>query len=1655
MESVGSYAFNYITIDSVYVHSIPFTLSTNSVFGNTYKTLIVPKGTRDIFGTRDGWKSFNNIIEGDFEPSFNVDDYPAGDWSLPHDGYQITQDNLTYKLYKSGVASIYSQSYPANEYTVLDVKVPESIYAMGHTFPVTGVEYFKTNNNVIVNLQLPNTITYVYNVKGGVKTLTLPASVKTVSGLQESNGLQAFAVAEGNEYFSVDEKGVLYNKDKTTLLYAPYGKRSSLTSFVVPSTVESISDNSFEGFDNLTGVTLPNGLKSIGNDAFRDCSKLTTCKLPSTVESIGSYAFYGCTLSNLVLPSGLKNIYQYAFAYGIKDSKLRSLTLPEVFEYAGSYAFNYVTIDSVYTRVMEPLPIGTSSVFGDPSNQVLIVPTGTSELYKNTEGWNKIPHIIESDEMLPSSVRCMQPKFVRQENILTITAEPSDAQIYYTMDGKDPTASSSLYDKPLELNGNCIVKAIAMKEGLQNSPIATFNADWFVVADVEFRWVNLQVELTTKTEGAVIHYTIDGSDPTDKSPAYQGAPLSFAENCTIKAIAMKKNWNSSNITSFDVDLSTITCSTPTFRRSGKSLVIETATVGGEIFYTLDDTEPTANSLKYDPNTPIVPTENCIVRAMVMKVGYRNSDIGVYKVDWFTVEDVTIEMVGQKLTMKTETEGTTIRYTLDGTSPTETSTLYEGPVELTENCTVKAIAFKEGYEHSQIATFVVDVFTVADVEIKIVNLQIEMSTATEGATIRYTLNGSDPTEQSPVYQGMPLSITENCTIKAFGMKPNWNNSRITTFDLDFSTVTCGNPTFRMSGKQLVIETSTIGATIYYTLDETEPTKQSEKYEGPVTMTKNCIVKAVVMKDGYRSSAVETYEVSVFKVSAPTITLNGGTLIMTTEPSDAVICYTLNGDDPTESSTRYTAPIELQGNCTVKAIAIKDGYQTSPMTTYVVDAFTVADVEIKLVNLQIEMSTATEGATIRYTLNGSDPTEQSPVYQGMPLSITENCTIKAFGMKPNWNNSRITTFDLDFSTVTCGNPTFRMSGKQLIIETSTVGGVIYYTLDETEPTKQSSKYEGPITMTRNCIVKAVVMKDGYRSSAVETYEVTTFQVDEPIFAVNGTKLTIQCATEGAIIYYSIGENSVPQTKYEAPITLLDNQPIRAFAKKDGYTDSPVVEYSHSLMSCQPATLKEYDGRYFTLDDMPEGVMVYYTVDGTIPTKESTVYDGRTAVSGRCTLKTLAAKEWMNDSEVKSYELDYYFDGENADLSSEGQLLKAMAWANKEEITTLNVAGPLNASDLNAIKNSLITLQHLNLEKATIAGKALPDEAFAGMPLITFSSPSNINSIGSSIFANCQQLAAIIWNSDEKMPNNSFGDTMNPNILIYAWNKMLAPSGVRNIVVNGTAYEIQLSDAETNNNFYCPRAFKANKISYVHNYSMETGYGTKAAGWETIVLPFTVQKIVHESKGELSPYLKFEQEGYPDSGRPFWLRELTVDGFVDAAVIEANTPYIISMPNNPEYANRYNVAGNVTFSAEQADVLVSTDLKKGQKDRVSFVPTFTRQTANSKIWAINRNEAIDNYAPGSVFVPGLRDVKPFEAYTTNDAASASRLLAISELSDSTTGIYDVLYHGYRLSDLNAEVKVYNMSGNLVISGKRSEVMKRLSKGVYIVNGKKIVVE
>ena len=476
-------------------------------------------------------------------------------------------------------------------------------------------------------------------------------------------------------------------------------------------------------------------------------------------------------------------------------------------------------------------------------------------------------------------------------------------------------------------------------------------------------------------------------------------------------------------------------------------------------------------------------------------------------------------------------------------------------------------------------------------------------------------------------------------------------------------------------------------------------------------------------------------------------------------------------------------------------------------------------------------------------------------------------------------------------------------------------------------------------------------------------------------------------------------------------------------------------------------DYNGRYATLTSETEGATIHYTLDGTTPTTSSPVYTGPTDVGGLATLRAIATKEGFDPSEPTQLAVPCYYDGDVAQVGTAGTLAQAFGWCDAQEIERLTVKGNLDDTDYATLR-TLQALRHVDLKDVATANQSIPDNALAATHLVTAELPAALTSAGATLFAGCDELAAIGWNADIAVPSVTLQGIDNPNLLLYVGQAEQArQTGIRNIVANGRAEDVTLSDGTGNTNFFALRPFVADRISYAHIYGLETGYDD-LYGWETLALPFTVQTITHETRGRLTPFA--QATGHRDE-RPFWLCQLTAGGWQEAPTVEANVPYIVAMPNNEVYSDQYQLAGQVTFAATSADVPATT-AQEAQSGNTRFVPTMLSIGASDLVYALNR-ERYEDYREGSVFVRNLRQVRPFEAYCTN-ATGGPHLIPIK--SDMLTGIGEVMRDGENEKMRNEKTSaVYDLSGRRISVSAATSVRSVLPKGIYIVNGKKVMIK
>ena len=222
--------------------------------------------------------------------------YGSSDFSAPWDG---SRSRVKSVVIADGVTSIGEYAFYYCK-SLTSMTIPDSVTSISSsTF---------ASCTSLTSVTIPNSVTSIgeyafYDCKS-LTSVTIPGSVTSI-------GLYAFAsctsltgiwVAEGNSHYANDASGVLFNKDKTTLVQCP----GAFAAYTIPDSVTSIGDNTFDHCTSLTSVTIPDSVTSIGEWAFYWCTSLTSVTIPDGVTSIGWRAFSNCTSLTDVYYAGSK-----------------------------------------------------------------------------------------------------------------------------------------------------------------------------------------------------------------------------------------------------------------------------------------------------------------------------------------------------------------------------------------------------------------------------------------------------------------------------------------------------------------------------------------------------------------------------------------------------------------------------------------------------------------------------------------------------------------------------------------------------------------------------------------------------------------------------------------------------------------------------------------------------------------------------------------------------------------------------------------------------------------------------------------------------------------------------------------------------------------------------------------------------------------------------------------------------------------------------------------------------------------------------------------------------------------------------------------------------------------------------------------------------
>jgi len=784
---------------------------------------------------------------------------------------------------------------------------------------------------------------------------------------------------------------------------------------------------------------------------------------------------------------------------------------------------------------------------------------------------------------------------------VVLSSTTSGATIYYTTDGSTPTSTSTKYnDTSIAVVGSETIKAIAIANGFTSpAAVAVYTisipgqttSPTFTPAAGTYSTAQ-SVALSCATSGATIYYTVDGSQPTTASSVYS-APISVTASETVKAMAVAAGSTNSLVASAAYTIQ-LPAAAPIFSPAGgtyasaQSVTLASTTPGAVIYYTLDGSAPTANSSVY--STPIVVGASQTIKAIALATNYGTSSVSgaVFAINVPGVtESPTFSPVAgtytaaQSVTLTSATSGATIYYTLDGSTPSMSSTVYSTPIGVGASETIKALATSTGNSNSQVSSAAYAIQlpaaapTAAPAGGSYTSAQsVTLASTTAGATIYYTVDGTAPTTSSSVYSA-PIGVGANETIKAMAVATGSSTSAVTTAAYVISIPgVAATPTFGVaagtytSTQTVTLSTTTTGATIYYTLDGTAPITASSVYSTPLSVGTSETIKAIAVATGYSTSAVASAAYTITGTAAtPTFSVTAGTyttaqsVTLATATPGATIYYTLDGTAPTTTSTLYAGPISVATSETIKAIAVETGWTSSAVASaaYTITG-TAAAPSFSLMagtyttTQSVTLTTTTPGASIYYTLDGTAPTTTSTLYAG-PISVATSETIKAIAVETGWTSSAVASAAYTI-TGTAATPTFGVQGgtyttaQSVTLATATTGASIHYTLDGTTPTSTSTLYAGAISVASTQTIKAIAVETGWTTSAVASATYTiTISVPVPTISPSGgsytsTKLvTISTTTAGATLQDSLSTGSA-WVPYNSQLSVGVN--IKIFAR-----------------------------------------------------------------------------------------------------------------------------------------------------------------------------------------------------------------------------------------------------------------------------------------------------------------------------------------------------------------------------------------------------------------------------------------------------------------------------------------------------------------------------
>jgi len=264
-------------------------------------------------------------ISGEGE-MYNWESYDFGILQAPW--YDYGYNSIKKVVINNGVTTIGNYAF-SDCYEIEKIEIPDSVTKIGYAaidscYKLKYIYISEFVTDIGIYLQTPGSASLMSGWYG--------------SGIFDScYSLSCIFVNANNPYYSSDENGILFNKDKSTLIHFPNacnleeyrvpegvteltefsfsvgGTNSKLKSVILPHTLTEICNDAFR-FSQIENVHIPDSITKICLDAFMYCEDLKSIEIPNSVIEIEASAFYGSGLTSIEIPNSVSTLADSVFA---------------------------------------------------------------------------------------------------------------------------------------------------------------------------------------------------------------------------------------------------------------------------------------------------------------------------------------------------------------------------------------------------------------------------------------------------------------------------------------------------------------------------------------------------------------------------------------------------------------------------------------------------------------------------------------------------------------------------------------------------------------------------------------------------------------------------------------------------------------------------------------------------------------------------------------------------------------------------------------------------------------------------------------------------------------------------------------------------------------------------------------------------------------------------------------------------------------------------------------------------------------------------------------------------------------------------------------------------------------------------------------------